>query len=790
MISMNWVGDFVDIKNEDLKELAVKVTNYGMNVEKVITNKIDNLVIGQIKEVKKHPDSDHLNVCMVDIGSETVQIVCGASNVKEGLKVIVAKPGCVLPGNNEIKKGKIRGVESNGMICALFELGLEEKTEETYAKGIAELGSDATIGEDPIDYLGLEDTVYELDVHKHRNNDCYYHIGFAYIVASILNKKVKMPDLSFKEEKESVKDNFKLTVDTDNCPYYLAKLVRDVKIGESPDFIKKRLISAGMRPINNVVDISNYVMLEFGQPLHFFDKDRLGNNVLVRMAKDGEEITTLDKKQRTLTSNDIVITDGEKPVCIAGVMGGENTEVENDTKNILIESAIFNPYSIRNTAGRLNLRSEASIRYGKGLSYEYTNMAIKRACHLLEKYADGKVLSDTVIHDKIDKTQKIVTFKAFEVNKLLGIQISDDDMKLELEKLDFKYTYKDGVFKCTIPSRRGDIDPKVADIAEEIGMLYGYHNLKSTLPLVETKKGEYKGDVGLRKSISKKLRALGLNEVKTYTLVSKEMSEQFNYEHKENKYLPNPMSADKAVIRTSILPSLLNIYSYNKKRHVNDINIYEIAKTYDVNYEEDSKIAILMSGNYVTNTWQNTSIKANFYLLKGIIENILDFLGFKNRYHFEVLNDDGFHPGISAKIILDKEEIGVIGKIHPSINKDDIYLAEVSMTKLNRSVKPLKFKAAPIYPEIVKDVAFIVSKEITSSDVEKVIKKAGGRLLTNIDVFDVYTGEKVKENEKQIAYKLTFNEGDRTLTDEEVMNVFNNIIKKVTETVPATLRDN
>ena len=229
---------------------------------------------------------------------------------------------------------------------------------------------------------------------------------------------------------------------------------------------------------------------------------------------------------------------------------------------------------------------------------------------------------------------------------------------------------------------------------------------------------------------------------------------------------------------------------YNKKRHVNDINIYEIAKTYDINYEEDSKIAILMSGNYVTNAWQNTSIKANFYLLKGIIENLLDFLGFKNRYHFEVLNDDGFHPGISAKIILDKEEIGVIGKIHPSINKDDIYLAEVSMTKLNRSVKPLKFKAAPIYPEIVKDVAFIVSKEITSSDVEKVIKKAGGRLLTNIDVFDVYTGEKVKENEKQIAYKLTFNEGDRTLTDEEVMNVFNNIIKKVTETVPATLRDN
>ncbi len=790
MISMNWVGDYVDIKNEDLKELAVKITNYGMNVEKVITNKIDNLVIGEIKEVKKHPDSDHLNICMVDIGSELVQIVCGAPNVKKGLKVIVAKPGCILPGNNEIKKGKIRGEVSNGMICALFELGLEEKTEETYAKGITELGNDAIVGEDPLNYLGLDDTVYELDVHKHRNNDCYYHIGFAYIVASVLNKKVKMPDFSFKEEKESVKDNFKLTVSTDNCPYYLAKLVRDVKIGDSPDFIKKRLISAGMRPINNVVDISNYVMLEFGQPLHFFDKDRLGSNILVRMAKDGEKITTLDKKERTLTSNDIVITDGEKPVCIAGVMGGENTEVENDTKNILIESAIFNPYSIRNTAGRLKLRSEASIRYGKGLSYEYTQMAIKRACHLLEKYAGGKVLSDTIIHDKIDKTQKIVTFKADEVNKLLGIQISDDNMKLELERLDFEYTYEDGVFKCTIPSRRGDIDPKVADIAEEIGKLYGYHNLKSTLPLVETKKGEYKGDVGIRKSISKKLRALGLNEVKTYTLVSKEMSLQFNYEHKKNKCLPNPMSADKAVIRTSVLPSLLNIYSYNKKRHVNDINIYEIAKTYDINYEEDTKIAILMSGNYVINTWQNNSIKVDFYLIKGVIENILDFLGFKNRYNFETINDENLHPGISAKVTIDKEEVGIIGKIHPSINKDDIYVAELSMTKLNKNVKPLKFKAAPIYPDIIKDVAFIVDKNTSSSEVEKVIKKAGGRLLSNIDVFDVYTGNKIKENEKQIAYKLTFNAGDRTLREDEVMLLFNNIIKKVTQTVPATLRDN
>ncbi len=789
MISMNWVSDYVDLEGEDLKELAVKITKSGVNVEKVITNKIDNLVIGEIKKVTKHPDSDHLNICMVDIGNEVTQIVCGAANVRAGLKVIVALPGAVLPGDFEIKKGKIRGQESNGMICALFELGLEEKTEETYAKGITELENSAKVGEDPLKYLGLDDTLYELDIHKHRNNDCFYHIGFAYIVASVLSKKVTLPKSPITEIEDDVNNYFKLSVETENCPYYLAKMVKDVKIGESPDFIKKRLISAGMRPINNVVDISNYVMLEFGQPLHFFDKDKLGDNVLVRMASEGEEITTLDGKERVLTDKDIVITDGNKPVCIAGVMGGENTEVDENTTNILIESAIFNSYCIRNTAGKLNLRSEASIRYGKGLNYEYTNMAIERACYLLEKYASGKVLSGIVKHDKVDKTKKTVSFKADEVNKLLGIKISDQDMKVELERLGFEYEYKDGNFNCIIPNRRLDIDPRVADIAEEIGKLYGYHNLVSTLPKGETKRGMYVGDVGVRKSISKRLRTLGLNEVKTYTLVSEEMSKQFKYENKENKYLPNPMSSDKAVIRTTILPSLMNTYLYNKKRHVKDINIYEIAKTYDVNYEEDTKIAILMSGNYVTNSWQGNT-KVDFYLLKGIVESILDFLGFKNRYSYEVLENENFHPGMSAKILLDREEIGVFGRIHPSVSKDEIYLCEISMTKLNKNVKPLKFKEAPKYPEITKDVAFIVNKNITSSEVEKVIKKAGGRLLNNISVFDVYTGEKVADDEKQIAYSLTFNAPDRTLTEEEVMESFNNIIKKVTETVPATLRDN
>ena len=307
MISLEWVKDYIDIENEDLKELAVKITKAGINVEQVITKHIDNLVIGKVIECTPHPDSDHLNICKVDVGSSIIQIVCGAHNVRENIKVIVALPGCILPGNFEIKAGKIRGVESNGMICALFELGVEEKTDENYAKGIEEVNSDLNPGDDANIYLKTDDTLYELDVHKHRNNDCYYHIGFAYEIASILNKKVKLPDTSYNTINENVKDYMSLKVDTPKCPFYTAKMVKDVVIKESPEFIKKRLISAGMRPINNVVDISNYVMLEYGQPLHFFDKDKLGDKILVRDAKENEEIITLDGNKRILRSSDIVI---------------------------------------------------------------------------------------------------------------------------------------------------------------------------------------------------------------------------------------------------------------------------------------------------------------------------------------------------------------------------------------------------------------------------------------------------------------------------------------------------
>ncbi len=789
MINLEWVSDYIDISDLTPKELAKRVTESDINVEKVITNHIDNLVIGEVVECVNHPDSDHLHICKVNIGSEILQIVCGAPNVRVGLKAIVALVGAVLPGDFEIKKSKIRGVESNGMLCALYELGLEEKNDETYSKGIYEGTSNLKVGEDALKALDLESTVLELDIHKHRNNDCYYHIGFAYIVSAILNRKVTLPDVSFKEITDSVDKHFSLEVATNKCSYYLAKMVKNVTIKESPSFIKKRLIAAGMRPINNVVDISNYVMLEFGQPLHFFDYDKLGAKVLVRDAKDLEEITTLDNKMRNLTNNDIVITDTINPVCIAGVMGEIDTEVTDNTKTILIESAIFDPVSIRNTAARLNLRSEASIRYGKGLNYEYTEMAIKRACHLLEKYADAQILSGIVKYDNIDKEPKVVTFKASEVNNLLGIEISEADMEKEMDRLGFAYTLKNQIFTVTIPNRRLDIEPNVNDIAEEIVRLYGYHNLTATLPVVSIKKGEYKGDIKYRKFISKRLRILGLTETKTYTLVSPDMAELFCYDKKEKVVLPNPMSVDKSVVRTTIIPSLINVYNYNKARKVEDIFLYEISKTYDKNYQEESKIAGLLKGNIVKSSW-NGNIKCDFYVVKGIVEDILNSLGFTNRYTFIPAKLPNLHPGVSASILLDGEMLGIIGRVHPNTLKDEVYIFELSLNKLMRKVKPIKFKEPAKYPSIQKDVAFLIDRSINASEIEKMIKKSSSRLLKDISVFDVYLGDNIASDKKSIAFKLTYLDDAKTLTDEEVMNDFHQMIEKVTKEFNCEIRDN
>ena len=786
MISMNWVKDYIDIKDENLEELADKVTKAGINVEHVVHTGIDNVVIGEVKTCVDHPDSDHLHVCTVDVGTDTRQIVCGAPNVKAGLKVIVALPGAKLSGG-EIKKGSIRGEESCGMICALCELGLEEDNEENYKKGIHELPKDAPVGMDAFEYLGASDTLYDLDVHKHKNNDCRYHIGFAYEVGTILGKKIKLPKADYSEIKDNIKDKFSLEVKTDNCTYYKAKMVTDLVVGESPDFIKNRLISAGMRPINNIVDISNYVMLEYGQPLHFFDKDKLGDKIVVRQAKDDEKITTLDEQERELIKEDIVITDGNKAVCIAGIMGGLNTDVDENTKTVLIESAIFNPTNIRKTARRLNLRSEASLRYEKGLNFEYTDAALDRACYLLEKYASGKVLSGKAEYDNEDKKLKKIEFTTERINSLLGIKLTDKDVETELKKLDFEYEIKDGKFITTIPRRRLDIEENVNDIAEEIGRLYGYHNLKNTMPLLPTREGKFEHSFGFKKNISKRMRSIGLNETRTYSLVDEKTSNMF-YKDRETILIPNPMSNDRNVLRKTMIPSMLDVIKYNKSRGLKDINIYETSKVFYGDYKEENHLAVALYGNYISSLWQGKVIKSDFFVLKGIISNLLDYLGLRNRYTFVRSTEESLHPGISADIYLDRKKVGFFGRIHPIIDKNEIYVLEISIDELDTNTKPIKFKAASKLPSIKKDLAFIMPKNMDNELVVNEIRKSSNRLLTNIEVFDLYEGENIGLDNKSIAYSLTFEDPTRTLTDEEVMEIFNNIIDKVQSKLNIKLR--
>ncbi len=788
-ISTNWLNDYVDISGENLHDLAEKITNAGVNVETVEEYNTPNLVVGQILKIEDHPDSDHLHVCQVDVGDAVLQIICGAKNLEKDMKVIVSKVGCVLPGDRLIKQSVMRGVESNGMLCALSELGLEEDNEENYAKGIHKLPSDALIGSNPYHYLGLDDIIYNLDLNPNREADCTNHIGFAFEAASVLGKKVEYPKTTCKCIDRDISSELELEVNTDNCSMYNARKVQNVVIKESPDFIKERLTNCGMRSINNVVDISNYIMLEYGQPLHFFDADKLGNKISVRMAKDGEIMTTLDHIERNLTLDDIVITDGEKPVCIAGVMGGLNSGIDDNTKNVVIEAAIFDPLKIRYTSKRLDLKSEASRRYEHGLNYEYTLMALDRACYLLHEYADAEVLSGTLSHDTIDKSLKIAKVTLTKINTLLGLQMTLKDAKEALDKLQFPYEVKNEEFTVTIPNRRNDVAMR-EDLVEEIGRIYGFDHIIGKLPKLDGKRGIYTGNIGLRKSISKRLRNLGLNETRTYTLISPEMDKKFTYGRKDSIVLLKPMSLDKSILRQTLIPSLLNVYEYNISRNRKDINIYEIANTYSNVDNEETKLAILMSGEYMTNEWQGLRVRADFYILKGIVENLLTYLGYQGRYSFsEAESVPDMHPGATAIINIDNRPIGYMGRVHPSISKKEIYVLEVSFTALaEKKTRPFKFKALNRYPNVIKDVAFVMPIRMNSQVVEKEIKKSAGKLLKQIDVFDLYVGENIKDEEKSIAYSLTFEDDSRTLTAEEVNDLFNKIIDEVCSKLDLSIR--
>lgn len=792
-LSKSFVSDYVDIHNINYHELAEKMVFAGNEYESIepICN-AKGLVVGEILECVKHPESTKLSICKVNIGaSEPVQILCGAPNVVDAKKVIVATVGAVLQ-EGEIKKAKLAGMESCGMICSLAELGLDSKyvTEED-KKGIHKLPDDAPVGMDAIHYLGFDDEVIDFELTANRA-DLLSILGMAYEIGAIYDLEVKEPVSTYHETDENIESMMKLDVETEACPIYLGKMVKNVVIKESPAFIKARLMASGIRPINNVVDISNYVMLEYGQPLHFFDADRLGNHVIVRNANDGEQMTTLDGNERILKSSDIVIANETEPVCLAGVMGGLNTEVEIDTKNIFIEAAIFNPFNIRYTAKSI-LRSEASNRYEKGIDPNRTEKAIKRACSLLEQYANGEVVSGMLSHDKANHENKVIEITRGKINAVLGLELTIEDITSVLNRLGFTVTTDGETLKVTVPTRRLDVNIK-EDIIEEVGRIYGYEHVVGNLSSRSIKKGGYKRQAKDLKEVRSRLSSLGLNQVITYSLISEEENNLFEVPESEGIYLQSPMSEEHKVMRRSLISSLLDVYQYNVARGNRDIAIYETGSIYykkDEQYYEEPVVSGLLSGTYLQNSWNGTKIVTDFYTVKGIVENLLCYLGFAGRYHFVTNNPlKDMHPGRSCFIMIDRVIVGYLGQVHPKHTKKEVYVFELNM-KLIGSIKTrgIKFKEINKYPVVKKDVAFIVREEVTSDEIKSVIQKAGGRQLTNIEVFDVYVGENVKEKEKSIAYSLEFQDMTKTLNDEEITTLFNRVIEAVETKLNAKLRD-
>ena len=784
-LSTNFVKDYVDI-DVDINQLAEDMTRVGNEYDSA--GKLINatkLVIGEIIECVDHPDSDHLHLCKVNIGTEVLDIVCGAPNARKGLKVIVALDGAVLP-DKTIKKGMIRGQESNGMLCSIAELGIEHKfLKPEDSEGIAELGNDAIPGEDPIKYMGMDDGVIDFELTANRG-DLLSILGMAYEIGAIYDKPVKNVDLEHKEQGEDINKSFTSEVKTENCKMLLIKKVEDVEIKGSPAFIKNRLIASGIRPINNVVDISNYVMLELGQPLHFYDSDRLGNKLVVRMADEGEKLTTLDGNERILSNNDIVIADNTHSVGLAGVMGGLETEVEENTKNIIIESAIFDSVKVRVTSNKI-LRSEASNRFEKGLDPNRTYMAIERACTLLEKYANGKVVTGTVVYDTTNKDDKEIDITFKNINDVLGTVIPNEEILNVFRKLGFTYKVNGETVTVKVPSRRLDISIK-EDLIEEVSRIYGVDNIQGKLPVVPMRKGSYDKT---QREIRNKMIALGLNETLSYILINDREVNGYTLDEFEPLKLLAPITEDRNTLRYSIIPSLYKIYEYNYARGQKDVSIFEIGKGFYKKreiYGEDTKLCALMTGKYYLGL--NNTKNVDFYTIKGVAEEMLDYLGYAGRYSFMKKDmPKEMHPGQSAIINVNGTDIGLIGKVHPNVTNEDVYVLEINLDELfKKKVGKMKYKEISKFPSIKKDIAFVVDKSSTSKEIEKVIKNAGGSLLTEIEVFDVYTGAIIGLDKKSIAYSLTFSDNKKTLTDDEVNGLMEKVMENVCKKFGAEIR--
>ncbi|HCY6780337.1 TPA: phenylalanine--tRNA ligase subunit beta [Staphylococcus aureus] len=783
LISNEWLKEYVTI-DDSVSNLAERITRTGIEVDDLIdyTKDIKNLVVGFVKSKEKHPDADKLNVCQVDIGEdEPVQIVCGAPNVDAGQHVIVAKVGGRLPGGIKIKRAKLRGERSEGMICSLQEIGISSNyIPKSFESGIFVFSESQVPGTDALQALYLDDQVMEFDLTPNRA-DALSMIGTAYEVAALYNTKMTKPETTSNELELSANDELTVTIENeDKVPYYSARVVHDVTIEPSPIWMQVRLIKAGIRPINNVVDISNYVLLEYGQPLHMFDQDAIGSQqIVVRQANEGEKMTTLDDTERELLTSDIVITNGQTPIALAGVMGGDFSEVKEHTSNIVIEGAIFDPVSIRHTSRRLNLRSESSSRFEKGIATEFVDEAVDRACYLLQTYANGKVLKDRVSSGELGAFITPIDITADKINRTIGFDLSQNDIVTIFNQLGFDTEINDDVITVQVPSRRKDITIK-EDLIEEVARIYGYDDIPSTLPVFEkVTSGQLTDRQYKTRMVKEVLEGAGLDQAITYSLVSKEDATAFAMQQRQTIDLLMPMSEAHASLRQSLLPHLIEAASYNVARKNKDVKLFEIGNVFFANGEGElpdqvEYLSGILTGDYVVNQWQGKKETVDFYLAKGVVDRVSEKLNLE--FSYRRADIDGLHPGRTAEILLENKVIGFIGELHPTLAADNdlkrTYVFELNFDALMAvSVGYINYQPIPRFPGMSRDIALEVDQNIPAADLLSTIHAHGGNILKDTLVFDVYQGEHLEKGKKSIAIRLNYLDTEETLTDERVSKV-------------------
>ncbi|KRL98025.1 phenylalanine--tRNA ligase subunit beta [Liquorilactobacillus satsumensis] len=801
-VSTKWLSDYITLEIAP-QELAEKIERTAVEVDEVtrMSTGLKKIVVGFTKEVTQHPESDHLHLCQVDVGeAEPLQIICGAPNITAGKKVIVALPNSRIAGNVKIKRGKLRGELSEGMICSLQEIGFAEGVvPKEFAEGIYFLPDDAHVGEPVFDYLGMNEDVIDLDVTPNRA-DMLSMRGTAYELAAIYNKKLTLHHPApMTENPAEVSAYIKPTAAPELASTYLMRVIKDVTVKPSPQWLQTRLWNAGIRPTNNLVDVTNYILLDYGQPLHAFDQDKLvGKNIQVRLAKPGEKLITLDEQERELRTTDIVIADEAGPVALAGTMGGLRTAVGPNTTTVVLESAVFDSSAIRKTARRHNLHSEASMRFERGINRATVAEALDAAAQLIAQLGDGTVVGGRAVATKEEVNSVSVAISLKKINDVLGTKLSMETVKDIFTRLDFTVSVSAaGQFEVQIPPHRWDISIP-ADLIEEVARIYGYDNLPATLPKGELTPGHYTYKQSVLRAARRLLEEAGLTQAISYGLTTHEKAAQFMMEASEETKLAFPMSSDRTTVRMNLISGLLDDIAYNTARKVNNVALYEQGRVFyrsagNVRPREVEHLAGAMTGLFRNDTWYGAKQPVDFYLLKGIVEHLLNSLGVKDVQFKTATGHEEMHPGRTADIYAADKFLGFLGEVHPNICKEyalkATYVFELDLQQIiELPKKQAVYTPVSRYPEITRDVALAVDQEVENAAIVDFINAKSGKYLVNVELFDVYEGAHIAPGKKSLAYKLTYQDENTTLSDEVVTADFEKVMTKVKSEFNAEIR--